>query len=67
MKFKQIINRLTGFSTPVFGVSWSPPQSHIDVARSVIIFLEDRRVLYNPYELEVPQHCIHSVIEIRRF
>jgi hypothetical protein len=67
LKFKQIINRLTGFSTPVFGISWNPPQSHITVARSVITFLEDRRVLYNPYDMEVAAHCIHSVIEIRHF
>jgi hypothetical protein len=64
LKFKQIINRLTGLSTPVFGISWNRPQSHITVARNVITFLEDRRVLYNPYEMEVPSHCIHSVIEI---
>jgi hypothetical protein len=29
--------------------------------------LEDRRVLYAPDELEVPEHCVHSVIEIRHF
>ncbi len=67
MKFKQIINRLTGFSTPVFGINWNPPKAHVTVARNVITFLEDRRVLYNPYEMEVPRYCIDSVIEIRRF
>jgi hypothetical protein len=30
-------------------------------------FLEDRRVLYAPDELEVPSHCVHSVLEIRHF
>lgn len=29
-------------------------------------YLEDRRVLYVPSEMEVPSHCITSVIEIRR-
>lgn len=33
----------------------------------VIAFLEDRRVLYAPDELEVPSHCVHSVLEIRHF
>jgi len=33
----------------------------------VISFLEDRRVLYAPDELEVPRHCVQSVMEIRRF
>jgi hypothetical protein len=67
MKFKEIVNRLTGFSTPIFGVSWDPPQSHIAVARRIITFLEDRRVLYNPYHMEDSRHCIQSVIEIRQY
>jgi hypothetical protein len=33
----------------------------------VITYLEDRRVLYNPYDMEVPSHCIHSVVDIRHF
>ena len=66
MRFKEIASRLTGFSTPVFGVSWNPPQAHITVARRVITYLEDRRVLYNPYHMEVPHHCIQSVIDIRQ-
>ncbi len=37
----------------------------IAAARRVIAFLEDRRVLYEPSEMEVPSHCVHSVIEIR--
>ena len=37
------------------------------VARRVIAFLEDRRVLYAPEALEVPSHCVESVLEIRRF
>jgi len=67
MKFKEIIKRLTGISSPIFGVSWNPENTSTDVARRVISFLEDRRVLYNPSEMEVPQHCIESVLEIRNF
>ena len=43
--FRQLLNRLTGFSTPVFGVSWSPAESEKQVAERVITFLEDRRVI----------------------
>lgn len=67
MKFKQIINRLTGITTPVFGINWNPPKAHVTVARNVITFLEDRRVLYNPFDMEVPSHCIHFVVDIRHF
>ena len=37
----------------------------IATARRVVAFLEDRRVLYEPTAMEVPSHCVHSVIEIR--
>ncbi len=59
--------RLTGLTTPVFGVSWNPPESHIQVARRIITFLEDRRVLYAPSEIDVPDHCLRSIVEIRGF
>jgi hypothetical protein len=65
MKFKEIANRLTGISTPFFGASWQPANLEIESARRVIAFLEDRRVLYEPGEMEVPSHCVQSVIEIR--
>jgi hypothetical protein len=39
----------------------------VSAARRVITFLEDRRVLYAPDSLEVPSHCVHSVLEIRHF
>ncbi len=67
MKFKEIINRLTGISTPIFGASWKPPETAVAVAKRAISFLEDRRVLYNPFQLEDPSFCVHSVIEIRHF
>ncbi len=66
MKFKEILGRITGFSVSVFGVSWNPPEPETIVARRVLTFLEDRRVLYNPYHLEVADQCVHSVPEIRR-
>ena len=67
MKFKEIAARLTGISSPIFGVSWKPPETERSVAKRVIAFLEDRRVLYSPSEMEVPDHCVQSVLEIRRF
>lgn len=67
MKFKEVVARLTGFSIPIFGISWNPPKAEVTVARKVITFLEDTRVLYNPYYMEDLGHCISSVVEIRQF
>jgi hypothetical protein len=67
MKFTEIAARLTGISTPLGGISWQATETEMAAARRVISFLEDRRVLYAPDEMEVPAHCVHSVLEIRRF
>lgn len=67
MNFKEVANRITGISCPFFGVSWNPPEPERKVAKRVITYLEDRRVLYSPYELEVPMHCVESIIEVRRY
>ncbi len=67
MKFDEIKSRITGLSCPIFGVSWNPPESERAIARRVIAFLENRRVLFSPFEWEVPDHCAQSVIEMRHF
>jgi hypothetical protein len=67
MKFEEIINRITGISCPVFGISWNPPEAERSIAKRAITFFEDRRVLYSPSEIEIPDHCVQSVIRIREF
>jgi hypothetical protein len=67
MRFKEIVNRLTGLNLGPFGVSWDPQESEIAKAKRIVAYLEDRRVLYNPSSLEIPQHCVDSVLEIRQF
>ncbi len=67
MKAKEIANRMTGFSTPFFGVQWTPAQLDVDVARKLVTFLEDRSVLYEPYEAEMPQYAVASVEAIRDY
>ena len=42
---------------------WVPSQR--DVAVEIVKELEDRRVLYNDYELEVPRHVVDSVLQMR--
>lgn len=67
MKPSEIASRLTGISTPLGGISWTPPTPDVEVARAVLIFLEDRRVLYDPTDVEVADHCINSVLQIREY
>jgi hypothetical protein len=64
--FKKFARALTGFSTPIFGVSWNPPAGKRDIVRRLIAFLEDRRVLYQPYDLEYGPWVSDSILEIRR-
>ena len=58
---------MTGINSLDLGTSWQPPAPDVTVARSIISYLEDRRVLYEPYEVEIPQRCIESVLRIREF
>jgi hypothetical protein len=65
VKVREILNRLSGFSTPLGGVQWDPPALEIEAARRTLSYLEDRRVLYAPSSVEIPEHCIQSVLGIR--
>jgi hypothetical protein len=62
--YLEILNRITGVSIPIFGVSWNPPELEIERARHLIVFLEDRRVLFQRNQ-EMPTWANKSVIEIR--
>lgn len=66
ISFSDIARRMTGFSTPVFGVSWSAPTPEREWIRHLLNFLEDRRVLYVPYPNEEFDYAVRSVIEIRK-
>ena len=64
--FADIARRITGISTPVFGVSWNPPESTRDVVRRLVAFLEDRRALYARYDMEYSKWVEKSVLGMRR-
>ena len=66
VSFKKVALRITGFSTPIFGVSWNPPEDKREIVRRLVTFLEDRRVLYQPYEVEYGPWVTTSVLEIRQ-
>ena len=66
LSLADLARRVTGFSTPIFGLSWDPPAAERDTVRALLTFLEDRRVLYQPYQLEVEGDVEHSVHAIRQ-
>ena len=63
---EDLLRRVTGFSTPIFGLEWQGPVSQRETIRHFLTFLEDRRVLFVPYMLEVEEHVSRSVLEIRQ-
>ena len=67
MRFTELLNRLTGISCPVFGVSWNPVDTERSIARRIIIFLEPRRVLCSAYDYESVCPCITSVTDIKNY
>jgi len=66
VSYKKIANSLRGFSTPLFGVSWEPPTSDREIVRKLILYLEDRRALFYPYDMENPHYVVESILEIRK-
>ena len=58
--------KVTGFSTPLGGVQWSDPgPAEGEIVRRFLVFLEDRRVLYNPFDMETEAEVEGSVHQIR--
>jgi hypothetical protein len=55
--------RLTGVS--IYGLQWEYGEAERDVVSDLIVFLEARRVLVVPYEFEVMDQVLPSVLEIR--
>jgi hypothetical protein len=65
--------RLTGLILPSFlgigggGITWANDEGEKSKARSALLYLEDRRVLFDPFEVEIPDRCISSVNDIRGY
>jgi hypothetical protein len=68
-KMRQIkTSKITGFSFPWFGLSWEIAESEKSIITKIISYLEDRRVLFLPYEPHMKKtHCIQSVLNIREY
>ncbi len=64
--------KLTGASSPFGGLSWKFDKSDKDIARDLITFLEDRRVIYNRQGhaaaiIKSPEYsyAVKSILQIR--
>lgn len=55
---------ITGISTPLFGISWDPPPDKREIAAGLVTFLEDKRVLYVPHDMEYEAWAESSVLQI---
>lgn len=66
LKGKSFASRLTGISLPIVGISWTPPQDERKIAKALITFFEDKRVLSMPYHMEVGRYVVDSILDIRK-
>ncbi|MVB12073.1 hypothetical protein CAFE_28040 [Caprobacter fermentans] len=57
--------RITGLDTPVGGVSWEYTENAKKGIQELYYFLEAKRILTNPAEMEIENWCAKSAIEIR--
>ena len=57
---------LNGFSTSLGGISWNKTTSSKEMFTHLLFFLESKRILVTPIELEFKDWCIESVLEIKQ-
>jgi len=62
---RKLASSVTGISTPIFGVSWNPPEDKRDIVRRLVTFLEDRRVLYVERHMEYGPWVDQSILKMR--
>ena len=56
---------LNGISMPIGGISWSKTTTIKDRFQWLLLYLEGKRILVNPAEMELKDECIRSVLEIK--
>ncbi len=58
-------HELNGISFPFGGISWDNNTTAKDRFRYLLLFLESKRILTNPFDMELKEECIESVLEIK--
>ena len=61
MKFE-----INGVSFPFGVISWNKSISTKEMFAHLLLFLESKRILINPIEMEKKEWCIESVLEIKQ-
>lgn len=56
---------INGISTPFGGLSWDRNLCEKDRIIFLFTYLESKRILYNPAEMEIKEWCTQSVLEIK--
>lgn len=57
--------RITGIDTPLGGISWEYTEAERNSVQEIFFFLESKRLLVNPIEMEVKSWCEQSALEIK--
>ena len=57
--------RINSISVPFGGISWDQYTTEKDRIEYLFFYLESKRILTNPIEMELPDQCVHSVLEIK--
>lgn len=58
--------RLTGVEALGLAAQWEFVEEDSEVARELILYLEDRRLLFGVRHLEDERECAHSALDVRR-
>ncbi len=74
MRRPEILRRLNsiGFTVPLVGGGLSatlapPSEAEAHRAGRILTFLENRRVLFDPMDVEIEEYAAQSILDIRRF
>lgn len=75
-KFQKIVNydkvegqtviNINTMNGDIFGISRGDKPSAKDFYRVLLVYLESKRVLFNPGSVEQREHCIASVLEMKQ-
>ena len=57
--------RINSISVPFGGISWEQYTTEKDRIEYLFFYLESKRILTNPIEMELPDQCVHSVLKIK--